>query len=609
MQRSEQRRDEIEVERRDDRIARACAGGEFDQRLAFGDHFAVGDEQPAQRAAARGFDGVEHFHGFDDHQQGAGADDRAGGDGNFGDDAGDRGADDVTELRVNDAWHQRGGDFGHDAIDKTGVEIGGGDFGAVEQRQHRRDIGIDTVDAKPRQRPARLGEEVRRIDGADDQFRRQRVEARVGGAADGDAAVDADAGPGGGIEADDASRRGTGAAVGRDGFEVDADLHRRAARRQGPRAQPQVGERCAKGDADLDGDKVDPVDFFGDGVFDLEPGVGLDEGDGAIGGDEKLERREAVEPGGQRAGGVEKRRACRGRQARGGGELDQFLAAALQAAIAIGDDADGGAVADRLDLDMARRCHEGFGIDAAIAEGRLCFGAGQRQRRRDIVVGTDDADAATATAGDRLDRHLAGRAEAGEQRHDLRGTGPRREPCRHRHAARGGMGASRRLVAETIECCRVGANEHQSGGGAVASKAGVFAEETIARVDGDGGMGARGGDDRGAIEIGGGAGPRQCHGSVADTRVKRAGIVGGMDHDDAHPEVGKRRGDAHRHLAAVGDQDGRRHEFDHRYSRARATGFVKPQLQQATGLRFSHRRLYSEVSGFGPSMAINGVVK
>ena len=100
-----------------------------------------------------------------------------------------------------------------------------------------------------------------------------------------------------------------------------------------------------------------PGDLLGDGVLDLEPGVDLEEGDGAVLADEELAGAGAdvprlaqdrlgrlVEPGDLVVG--EERR---------GRLLDQLLVAALERAVAGGDDHDVAVlVGQALGLDVAR---------------------------------------------------------------------------------------------------------------------------------------------------------------------------------------------------------------------------------------------------------------
>lgn len=96
------------------------------------------------------------------------------------------------------------------------------------------------------------------------------------------AGVQADAGAGGRGEAGDGAGGGQEAAAGV--FAVDAELEGVAAQ-----GGVVVAEGLAVGDAEHLAHEVDAGDLFGDGVFDLEAGVDLEEGDGAVQADEELD--------------------------------------------------------------------------------------------------------------------------------------------------------------------------------------------------------------------------------------------------------------------------------------------------------------------------------
>ena len=65
---------------------------------------------------------------------------------------------------------------------------------------------------------------------------------------------------------------------------------------------------------------------------------------------------------------------------------------------------------------------------------------------------------------------------------------------------------------------------------------------------------ARCGDDRGAVEISGGAGAGDRDRTVRHPRVQRLRIVGRIDRDRADPHFGGGARDADRDLAAIGDE-------------------------------------------------------
>ena len=67
-------------------------------------------------------------------------------------------------------------------------------------------------------------------------------------------------------------------------------------------------------------------------------------------------------------------------------------------------------VAEHLHLDMARALDQFFEIEPAVAKGGFGFGARLRHQPIELGAIVDDADAAAAAAGRRLDHH--GIAEA-----------------------------------------------------------------------------------------------------------------------------------------------------------------------------------------------------
>ena len=129
--------------------------------------------------------------------------------------------------------------------------------------------------------------------------------------------------------------------------------------------------------------------------------------------------------------------------------LDEFLVAALDGAFTLPEMADGAMpVADYLHLDVAGSSDQPLDIDVAAAERghRLglatCIGLVQLCR---IV---DDAHAAPAAAGNRLDHDRAMRAEEGA---DLLQRGRAFRTVDNRHAAALGERLGLRLVAEQLQ--------------------------------------------------------------------------------------------------------------------------------------------------------------
>ena len=142
-------------------------------------------------------------------------------------------------------------------------------------------------------------------------------------------------------------------------------------------------EWFAGGDLDLLLDQVDAGDHLGDGVFDLDAGVDLDEIEVVVGVDQELARARVDIAGGpgQSDGGLAQLGAHVQRQGRRGRFLDQLLMAALQRAIAVPamhDIAVG--IGQDLDLDVPGAIDELLEIDAGVLEGGLGLIAGRLQR-------------------------------------------------------------------------------------------------------------------------------------------------------------------------------------------------------------------------------------
>ena len=89
-----------------------------------------------------------------------------------------------------------------------------------------------------------------------------------------------------------------------------------------------------------------------------------------------------------------------------GAFLPDLLVAALQRAVALAEmDGAAMAVAEHLDLDVARPLEVFLEIDRVVAEGGLRFGPRGGERVRQFVGGLRDLHAAPAAAGRCLDQH------------------------------------------------------------------------------------------------------------------------------------------------------------------------------------------------------------
>ena len=136
-------------------------------------------------------------------------------------------------------------------------------------------------------------------------------------------------------------------------------------------------QRLAGGHPQLEFDEVDPGDRLGHGVFDLEPGVHLQEVDlvgPAVLTDEELDGAGPVvaDAGGERDGALAEDGAGLGVDAGRRGLLDDLLVATLDRALPLAQvDHVAVGVADDLHLDVASPFDVGLDEHRAVAERRL----------------------------------------------------------------------------------------------------------------------------------------------------------------------------------------------------------------------------------------------
>ena len=441
-------------------LDRTADFGRFDERqgVAFVDDIALGHGELAQVAGDVGLDDMFHFHRVHNEQLLALAHGVALGDDDFDDGALQRGtdrfgvgrSDDIGErvcpgrdggdgalsaraaalaevvesgqgiagikLRAGQSdgvagWllgFRRRGEIGAMVVHPAGVDVSVCEVVVRERAVEEAEVGLNAVDAEFSERAARAGYGVDEVGGrrVGDQFGEQRVEVWVGGVAG--VAV-----AGGRLVGGEHSAGGADLAVGLDSLHVDAGLDCVAARRGDiGLAEAEIGERLAGGDAQLGAHQIDADNFFGDGVLDLEARVGFDKREIAlvVCVDEELKRGEAAiaDGGGDADRRVGEARSGLGAEERAGRPFDDFLVAALEAALALAEMGDAArAVADDLHLDMSRAGQQAFDDDRRVAEGRGGFRLAAGVSLFDLVGGGHDAHAASAAAGDGLDHHRA----------------------------------------------------------------------------------------------------------------------------------------------------------------------------------------------------------
>ena len=205
-------------------------------------------------------------------------------------------------------------------------------------------------------------------------------------------------------------------------------------------ASPRLGERRPGGELELQPHEVEPGDLLGDGVLDLQARVRLDEREAlavaAVRVDQELERAEAVERTARASRAPRPRAGARAAPASspGAGAIStSFWCRRCSAALALAEVRDrAGAVADDLHLDVARARQEA----ARRRASPLPNAASASERQRAYASSSsssraDDAHAAPAAAGDRLDHRPRRPGRARQERPRLV---ERRRPRRCRAA-------------------------------------------------------------------------------------------------------------------------------------------------------------------------------
>ena len=255
-------------------------------------------------------------------------------------------------------------------------------------------------------------------------------------------------------------------------------------------------QRLAGGDAQLPFHQVEAGDHFGHRVFDLQPGVHLQEEEAGFVRDEFHRAGADIADRARRGdGGLAHGVAAIIVEAGRGRFLDHLLVAALHRAVALEQMHDVAVrVGEDLHLDVARPCQIALDQHAVVAERRGGFLLRRGEGGGKFAGRCDDAHAAAAAAGDRLDQH--GKADArclvGEERVVLPVAviaGQQRHAGAFHQRLGGGLGA------HGAHRRRRRADEDDARRGAGFGEGGVLREEAVAGMDRLGAARARGGDD------------------------------------------------------------------------------------------------------------------
>ena len=432
------------------------------------------------------------------------------------------------------------------AFDKLGLQ---------RQRPQVAQIGLDAGQAGVGQGLLQLGHRFGAVAAGDDELGDHRVVVRRHLAAARHPGLDARIGR----ELHLGEQAGAGLELARRVFGIQAHLDGGASR--GGHLQREV---VTTGQLHHPGHQVDAGDLLGHAVLHLQPGVHLQEVEGAgVGVQHVLHRAgRAVGHGAAQAQGrVDQRGARFGRQVGGRSFFHHLLVAALGGTVAL---AQGhhlpAAVTEQLHLDVAGALDELFQEQACVLE------VGTRQTRHSLegrchlgrVADQPHADA--AATGRALEHHrvanalglAAGLGQVGQQA----AAGQQWHTVGQRQLARGV------LQAEGPHLRGRGADEGDAGGLAGLGKTGVLRQKAVAGVDGTGaGLLCRGQDGLGVQVALRGRGRPDADGHIGLGHVGRVGIGLGIHGHRLQAQGLEAADDAAGDGAAVGDQDGveRRH--------------------------------------------------
>jgi hypothetical protein len=364
-------------------------------------------------------------------------------------------------------------------------------------------------------------------------------------------AVDAHAGAAGGLE--DVHRAGGRHEAAAGVFAVDPEF-------EGVPDGDRVGvvEPPALGEPELLPHEVDAGDFLRHGVLDLEPGVDLEEGDGAVLADQELAGAGAhiADLGEDRLGRAVHLGRLRLGQERGRRLLDQFLVPALERAVAGGHDDDVAVdIRQALRLDVAGLVEVLLDEALAATERGHGLAGGRIEEFGHLFPGAGDLEAPTAATEGGLDRdgkpvHIDEVEYFGRVRDRVEGAGGHRGVHLLRHVPGGD------LVAELLDRLGGRADPDETRVDHGPGEAGVLGEEPVTGVHGVGAGAAGDGEELLDHEVSFRAGrPVEPVGLVGEARMDGVAILVGVDGDREDAAVFRGADHPDGDLAPVGDED------------------------------------------------------
>ena len=316
------------------------------------------------------------------------------------------------------------------------------------------------------------------------------------------------------------------------------------------------GESFPRGHKQLRPDQIHTGDLLGDGMFHLQAGVHLEEIK-VFARKQKLDRARVDVPNGLcgRDGGAGHPLTNGRGDRRTRGFFDHLLVPPLQCAITfkqvhglpvrVGHD---------LHFDVPRPLNQAFDVDRAVGKRTGRFARRGRNGLVRFTLGAHNAHTLAATTGRRFQQGRVTDAAHGGPHH-VELLRRRCLPGHHGHpGSRYGL-ARRRLGSHRRNHPRRRPDKCQAGGLTAGGKRGVFGEEAVARVHRIGTGPSRRREQRIDLEItlrGGRRSEQDC--VIGRHHMGRAGIRFGVHRDRLNGHLATRTNDAHRNLAAVGNQ-------------------------------------------------------